>query len=87
MDSVYHTMLASPEYQAGRSAIIISWDDASAKTTKMPYIVTLSGTGRLQRSQWPRPRFRAQLPEHLNPGVAWLSTPPSPIRSPCAAPA
>jgi hypothetical protein len=32
-------MLASAEYQAGRSAIIISWDEASAKTTKMPYIV------------------------------------------------
>ena len=33
------TMLASPEYQAGKSVIIITWDEANAKTTKMPYIV------------------------------------------------
>jgi hypothetical protein len=33
------TMLASPEYQAGRSVIIVAWDEANANTTKMPYIV------------------------------------------------
>jgi phosphatidylinositol-3-phosphatase len=33
------TMLASPEYKAGKSVIIITWDEANAKTTKMPYIV------------------------------------------------
>ncbi len=33
------TMLASPEYQAGKSAIILTWDEANAKSTVMPYIV------------------------------------------------
>ena len=33
------TMLASPEYKAGTSVIILTWDEANAKTTKMPYIV------------------------------------------------
>ena len=32
-------MLASPEYQAGRSVIILGWDEANAKTTLMPFIV------------------------------------------------
>jgi phosphatidylinositol-3-phosphatase len=33
------TMLASPQYQAGQSAIILAWDEANEKTTRMPYIV------------------------------------------------
>lgn len=33
------TLLASPQYQAGNSVIIIAWDEANANTTKMPYIV------------------------------------------------
>jgi hypothetical protein len=33
------TMLASPEYQAGNSVIILAWDEANAKTSKMPFIV------------------------------------------------
>ncbi len=33
------TMLESPEYKAGKSVIILTWDEANAKTTKMPYIV------------------------------------------------
>ena len=33
------TMLASPQYQAGHSAIILAWDEANNKTTRMPYIV------------------------------------------------
>jgi hypothetical protein len=32
-------MLASPEYQAGNSVIILAWDEANAKTSKMPFIV------------------------------------------------
>lgn len=33
------TMLATPEYQAGGSAIILTWDEANSKTTKVPFIV------------------------------------------------
>ncbi len=33
------TMLASPEYRAGDSVIILAWDEANAKTSKMPFIV------------------------------------------------
>jgi phosphatidylinositol-3-phosphatase len=33
------TLLASAEYQSKKSAIIITWDEASAKTSLMPFIV------------------------------------------------
>jgi hypothetical protein len=33
------TMLTSPEYQDGRSAIIVGWDEANNKTSVMPFIV------------------------------------------------
>jgi len=33
------TMLASPQYRAGQSAIILAWDEANNKTSKMPFIV------------------------------------------------
>ena len=33
------TMLASPEYQAGHSVIIVGWDEANNKTSVMPFIV------------------------------------------------
>ena len=33
------TMLKSPEYQDGRSAIIVGWDEANNKTSVMPFIV------------------------------------------------
>jgi phosphatidylinositol-3-phosphatase len=33
------TMLATPEYQAGHSVIILAWDEANSKTSKMPFIV------------------------------------------------
>ena len=33
------TLLASPQYQAGHSVIIIAWDEANANTTLMPFIV------------------------------------------------
>jgi hypothetical protein len=32
-------LLASPEYQAGRTAIVLTWDEANAKTTQIPFVV------------------------------------------------
>jgi hypothetical protein len=37
-------LLASPQYQAGRSVIIVAWDEANNKTTRMPYIVISPST-------------------------------------------
>ena len=37
-------LLASPQYQAGHSVIIVAWDEANNKTTRMPYIVISPST-------------------------------------------
>jgi hypothetical protein len=43
-------LIASPEYQAGKTAIFLTWDEANSKTDRIPFVVVSPYTAPLTRS-------------------------------------